>query len=358
MNRLFRHTVILILTGLFLTGCVYEDTVRDVSDYRADGEGLAIAFNDGFVDNPIRTKAVDLPLLSRHMKSMGVWGWQTTPAEAVECLFLNKEVTFNSSLGRWTYSPVKYWDNSSTYRFCAYAPHSSSAQGVTAEIDATTMRVSLTGVTLNGSNTIGTATGKAPANFADVEDIDWMLDRNVQSMAGIYHNEVSFNMQHILSKLCVRVLRSDAFLSESEMSITIDSITIGKFIRQGNFSASGSTDPATLATEWTLVDTLPRYTMCSAKNVSIPDTAVYVMESLLIPQAAQEDHIIQIRYKIGNPGGFINEFNATFRLDEKFDLFLPGRNYIITLLINPETITFDGGQSGWEDQSIYRKFIN
>ena len=358
MNRLFRHTAILILTGLFLTGCVYENTVRDVSDYRTDGEGLAIAFNDGFVDNPIRTKAVDLPLLSSHMNSMGVWGWQKTPAESVECLFLNKEVTFNSTLGRWTYSPVKYWDNSSTYKFCAYAPHASSAPGVTASIDESTMSISLTGVTLNGSNTISTATGKTPANFADVDDIDWMVDRGVQSMAGMYHNQVSFNMQHILSKLCVRVLRSDAFLSESEMNITIDSITIGKFVRQGNFQASSSTDPALLATEWTPVDTLPRYTMCSARNVSVPDTAVYVMESLLIPQPANENHIIQIRYKIGNPGGFINEFNATFRLDEKFDTFLPGHNYIITLLINPETITFDGGQSGWEDQTIIGKNIN
>lgn len=352
MNRLFRHTAMLILAGALLTGCVYDDTVRDVLDNNSGSESLAIAFNDGFIDNPVRTKAVDLPLLSHHMNTMGVWGWQSTPIETVECLFRNQEVTFNSSLGKWTYSPVKYWENNSTYKFCAYAPHANSVPGATATIDPATMRISISGVTLNGSNTLSTAAGETPANFAGVEDVDWMIDRNVQSMSGMQHNIVSFNMQHILSKLCIRVERSSAFLSESEVAVTIDSITIGNFIRQGDFTATSNSTPELQATEWTPVDTLPRYTMCSAKNVSVPDTAVYVMESLLIPQTANPGQIIQIRYKIGNPGGFINEFNATFRLDEKFDRFLPGCNYIITFKIGPDVITFDGGQSGWEDKRI------
>lgn len=357
MNRLFRHTAMLILAGALLTGCVYDDTVRDVLDNNSGSESLAIAFNDGFIDNPVRTKAVDLPLLSHHMNTMGVWGWQSTPIETVECLFRNQEVTFNSSLGKWTYSPVKYWENNSTYKFCAYAPHANSVPGATATIDPATMRISISGVTLNGSNTLSTAAGETPANFAGVEDVDWMIDRNVQSMSGMQHNIVSFNMQHILSKLCIRVERSSAFLSESEVAVTIDSITIGNFIRQGDFTATSNSTPELQATEWTPVDTLPRYTMCSAKNVSVPDTAVYVMESLLIPQTANPGQIIQIRYKIGNPGGFINEFNATFRLDEKFDRFLPGCNYIITFKIGPDVITFDGGQSGWEDKKT-SKYIN
>lgn len=349
MNRLFRHSAILILAGMFLTGCVYEDTVRDVREYRAGRDSLAIAFNDGFIDNPIRTKAVDLPLtpLSSHMSTMGVWGWQNTSIETVECLFLNKEVTFNSSLGKWTYSPVKYWDNNSTYRFCAYAPHAGSVPGVTASIDTTTMTISINGVTLNGSNTITAGVPETPANFADVEDIDWMIDRNIQTMAGINHNEVAFNMQHILSKICVRVMRGDTFLPDSVIGVTIDSISIGDFIRQGNFKASRSAISDSPAAEWTPVDTLPRYTMYSARNVSVPDSALYVMESLLIPQPVNPSHDINIWYRIGNPGGFINTFHYQFKLNERFDQFLPGYNYTITFVINPECITFDGGQSGW-----------
>lgn len=351
MNRLFRHIANLILAGAILTGCAYEDTVRSVREYRTGRDSLAIAFNDGFIENPVRTRAVDLPLtpLSSHMNTMGVWGWQTTSIEAVECLFLNKEVTFNGSLGKWTYSPVKYWDNNSTYRFCAYAPHDNSVPGVIASIDSTSLRISICGVTLNGSNTISKGVPELPGNFADVEDIDWMIDRNVQTMAGINHNEVAFNMQHILSKICVRVMRGDTFLPDSVMGVVIDSITIGDFIRQGDFIQSRKAAPEVLAKEWTPIDTMPRYTLCSARNVSVPDSALYVMESLLIPQPVNTTQEIDIWYRIGNPGGYINTFHNTFYLDEQFTQFLPGHNYILTFIVNPDCITFDGGQSGWND---------
>lgn len=354
MNRLFRHSAILLLAGMFLTGCAYEDTVRSVREYRTGRDSLAIAFNDGFIENPVRTRAVDLPLtpLSSHTSTMGVWGWQTTSIEAVECLFRNKEVTFNGSLGKWTYSPVKYWDNYSTYRFCAYAPHADSVPGVTASIDSTTMNISINGVTLNGSNTISKGVAELPANFANVDDIDWMIDRNIQTMAGINHNEVAFNMQHILSKICVRVMRGDTFLPDSVMGVVIDSITIGDFIRQGDFIQSRKAATEVLASEWTPIDTMPRYTLCSARNVSVPDSALYVMESLLIPQPVNTSHDINIWYRIGNPGGYINSFHYRFKLDEQFTQFLPGNSYILTFVVNPDCITFDGGQSGWNDITI------
>lgn len=354
MNRLFRHIATLILAGAILTGCAYEDTVRSVREYGTGRDSLAIAFNDGFIENPVRTRAVDLPLtpLSSHTSTMGVWGWQTTSIEAVECLFLNKEVTFNGSLGKWTYSPVKYWDNYSTYRFCAYAPHAASVPGVTASIDPTTMNISIHGVTLNGSNTISKGVAELPANFANVDDIDWMIDRNIQTMAGINHNEVAFNMQHILSKICVRVMRGNTFLPDSVMSVVIDSITIGDFIRQGDFIQSRKAATEVLATEWTPIDTMPRYTLCSARNVSVPDSALYVMESLLIPQPVNTSHDINIWYRIGNPGGYINSFHYRFKLDDKFTQFLPGNSYILTFVVNPDCITFDGGQSGWNDITI------
>ena len=349
MNRLFRHMAIMVLAGAtLLTGCAYDDTVRDMREHRSGSDSLAIEFNNGFIDNPVITRAVTL--LSDHSNTMGVWGWQTTPDGAVERLFLNQEVTFNRLQGKWNYSPVKYWESHSNYRFCAYAPHDGGVDG-TATIDPTTLAISIKGVTLNGCNTIDTAVVEAPANFSTVQDVDWMIDRSVQNIAGTYRNEVAFNMQHILSKLCVKVGRSSTFASDTVIRVVIDSIKIDDFISQGNFAANTTGTPLDIS-EWTLVDTLPRYSMRSTPELSIPDSAVYVIESLLLPHHTRTDQTIRIWYSIGNEGGYINRFRSTFRLSEIFSTFLPGRNYQITFTVGPDVVTFDSGVSGWENQNM------
>ena len=223
MNRLSRHIAKLILAGMILTvgGCAYDDTVRDLREQKADSESLAISFSNGIIDNPLPMLTRAVTMLSDHMETMGVWGWQTTSEGVTECLFLNQEVAFSASLAKWTYSPLKYWDTRSKYRFYAYAPHSGSVPGVTVAIDST-HAVSISGVTLTGCNTIDSGVPYPPANFSHVTDIDWMLDRTGQSMDGIYRNEVMFNMQHILSKICVRIRRSDTALPDSLLTISID----------------------------------------------------------------------------------------------------------------------------------------
>lgn len=361
MNRLFRHISQIVLSGLILTmtGCTYDDSVRELREQASGSERLAIAFSNGIIDNPVRiqTRAVTT-LLSDHSSSMGVWGWQTTPEGATECLFLNQEVTFSAPEAKWTYSPVKYWEAKSTYRFYAYAPHSRTVPAVTVSIDSATHALSLKGVTMQGSNTIDSGVPAPPANFNHVADVDWMIDRTGQSMAGIYRHEVMFNMQHILSKLCIRVRRSDTFMPDSMMAMTIDSIKIGNFISQGNFTQAMTDSLEALAAEWIPIDTLPRYTMTSAKNVSVPDSTVYVLESLLIPQHLDSSNYIRIWYSIGNEGCYINQMDNIFSLNQLFDAFKTGKNYVITVTIGPDPITFDGKVQDWEYHNETDKIIN
>ena len=352
MNRLSRHIAKLILAGMILTvgGCAYDDTVRDLREQKADSESLAISFSNGIIDNPLPMLTRAVTMLSDHMETMGVWGWQTTSEGVTECLFLNQEVAFSTSLAKWTYSPLKYWDTRSNYKFYAYAPHSGSVPGVTAAIDPATHAVSISGVTLTGCNTIDSGVPYPPANFGHVTDIDWMLDRSGQSMAGIYRNEVMFNMQHILSKICVRVRRSDTALPDSLLTISIDSLEIGNFISQGDYvQAIDYSNPA-MVTEWTPVDTLPRYTVTSAKYVSVPDSAVYTLESLLIPQPVGTDQYIRVWYNIGSKGGFMNHMDNVFSLSGLFGRFEPGKSYVITVIIGPEPIRFDAGVVEWDNQ--------
>ena len=349
MNRLFKHIANLVLTGFFLTvtGCAYDESVRDLREQTTVNPSLAISFSNGIIDNPVRIRTRAVTLLSDHTESMGVWGWQTTPEGVTERLFINQNVTFSAPEAKWTYNPVKYWDSKSTYRFYAYAPHSGSVPGVTATINPTTHALSLTGVTLQGSNTIDSGVPAPPANFGRVADTDWMLDRTGQSMAGIYRAEVTFNMQHILSKISVRVRRSASFLPDSIIAMTIDSLQIGRFISQGDFTQATDDSPESLAAEWNPVDTLPRYTVTSAKQVSVPDSTVYVLESLIIPQRITSGQFIRVWYSIGNAGGYINRMDNMFSLTGLFQSFEAGKNYVITVTIGPDPIQFDGGVQDW-----------
>ena len=352
MNRLFKHIAKLLLAGIILTvaGCAYDDTVRELREQPTDSEGLAIEFSNGIIDNPvIHTRAVTL--LSEHTNSMGVWGWQTTPQGVTECLFLNQDVAFSAPQAKWTYTPVKFWETHSSYRFYAYAPHTDSVSGVTATIDNTTHAISLIGVTLQGDNTIDSGVPEPPANFSRVTDTDWMIDRTGQSMAGIYRNEVVFNMQHILSKLCIRVRRSATFLPDSVVSMTIDSIKLGSFVCQGDFVQTLEDTPEALEAEWTPIDTLPRYGLTSAKHVSVPDSTVYLLESLLIPQRVENSQYIRVWYSIGNAGGFINRMNYRCSLKSLIGRFEAGKNYVITVTIGPDPIKFDAGVQEWSSHN-------
>lgn len=341
----------LMLTGIILTvgGCAYDDTVRQLHQPSQDKENLTINFSNGIIDNPVRIHTRAVTLLSDHMESMGVWGWQTTQEGVTERLFQNQNVTFSTSQAKWTYSPLKYWELQSSYKFYAYAPHSGSVPGVTASIDSVTRSISITGVTLTGSNAIDSGVPNPPSNFSQVTDTDWMLDRTGQSMAGIYRNEVIFNMQHILSKICIRVCRSSTFDPDSVISISIDSLKIGNFVSQGNFAQATDDSNHSLAAEWTPVDTMPRYSITSAKHVSIPDSTVYLLESLLIPQLVSSDQYIRVWYHIGNPGGFINHMDNIFSLNGLFGRFESGKNYVITVIIGPDPIRFDAGVQDWNN---------
>lgn len=358
MARLVKHTATIVLAGALLTGCAYDEAARSLRERKTDSESLAIVFDNGLIDRPVTTKAVSM--LSDHMNTMGVWGWQNSPEGGMECLFNNQEVTFNATLGKWIYTPVRYWELHSTYKFFAYAPHSGSEPGTKVVIDTTTHAISLKGVTLQGSNTITDGTPQLPARFKQVADADWMIDRTGQSMTGMAHQEVTFNMQHLLSKICVRMTRGDSFPPDSVISLTLDSLTMEGFISQGDFVQDQSFSPGITASEWTPVDTMPRYTIKSARNVSIPDSALYVLESLLIPQDVDTTHYVHIWYTIGHKNGHHDRYDHRFRLNGLFSQFDTGCNYILTAIIGTgvEPITFNSLVSVWGNHDTYLQINN
>ncbi len=353
MNRRVIHTA-MILAGLLLTGCQYNYMLQDMREHSTGADSLAITFQNGVIENS--TKAVSL--LSDHTNTMGVWGWQTTPTGIVERTFLNQKVAFNSQLSKWEYSPLKYWDTESSYQFSAYAPHSSADSDVEVSIDNTTHSISIKGITLNGDNTLNEAMAQVPGCFNNVEDIDWMVDRNGQSLQGWYRDDVTFNMQHILSKICVGIRKNPAFTDN--VIISLDSVQIDGFIRQANFTA----DKSKFGNEWVTVDTLPRYSMTSVSVPVVTDSTLWALESLVIPQETDSKSNLNVWYTLSAAdGSYVNHFVRTYtfrNIDIKNNTFYTlnsGCNYMITLVIAPDVITFDSGVDGWTNINSKSQYI-
>lgn len=342
MNKLIGHIALLALTGSILAGCGKNELISPEYTGGHKADSVEIRFDNGYIDNPVNTRGTTL--LSDHMHTMGVWAWYTTNQDPEDCLFLNQCVTFDTNINKWSYSPKKYWSNRSSYIFNAYAPHSTEANGQTVTIDRATRHFSISSVTLKGDNTmIGLRMANPLGHFNNVDDIDWMIDRIGQDISGAYGNEVSFNMQHILAKLCV-IADLD---NDQGISVTIDSLEIGEFISRGDF-----TQTSDKTGEWVLDTERKHYTIKSENNLQITSQQC-IVESLIFPQITGADQALCVHYTIGDN----SHFTAEFKLNEIFSSFRTGNNYLIYLTMGPKVIRFDGGVSEWSDNEVHH-YIN
>lgn len=358
----YRHNIIklICLTALLTAaGCQSEMLVDYQEQTQTQNSGKAIDFVGGFIDNMFRTRATTM--LSQHSATMGVWGWQTTLEDGEVKLFDNQNVYYSDELQDWTYSPKKYWASDSEYRFYAYAPHSTSVEDAVVSIDPESGKFSIEGVTLEGSNLQQeNPSAKTSGIFADVTDVDWMIDRVglTELKGGTSGNRVTFNMQHILAKLNVLVRLNSALADDERITVTLDSLKIGSFIGNGTFvqKYDRTPDPTDADNypeqEWTSDLTKPAYLISSAEDVEIDGKGVYVIESLVIPQQTSSDSKIRVYYTISTTDGHAERYYEVFSLDEAFTGFATGHNYTLTLTIAPDYITFDAGSDSWDENNV------
>lgn len=365
--RLIRHTVMTLFWAgaLLLTACQYESVITDLRDAERNADSLVIGFSNGVIDNPVSTRAVTL--LSDHFNTMGVWGWQTTSDGLFGCLFRNQEVTFNASLDSWTYSPEKYWEKGSSYQFYAYAPHVSSVADAVVTINEETGRISITGVTLSGCNTMSTEAQPLPyGNFSSVSDIDWMIDRAGKAIPKeqIY-SKVTFNMQHLLSKFNVMIKAIGALAADGTGTYAIlDSMSIGSFVSKADFTQLLDHSPVPgntvdeAAIEWKLDTLSQRYTLQSTRNVTVSATGSCIIESLLLPQNVNDSQEVTIHYTLHTSTGRAEKFMCKFNLIDAFDKFKTAHNYTLIINIGPDVITFDSGAVEWDNDNNGFGWIN
>lgn len=343
----------------FIAACSGEQTIPEEQEVQ-----IPIGFENGLIDNATRA----VTALSDHTTTMGVWGWRSDSQITDEPLFLNHLVSYDTPAQAWTYSPLKYWEMHSTYRFYAYAPHSTTTSPATVAIDDATGLFTINGVTLSGSN-IRTQASAAPSSslvdtFDGLDDIDWMVDRQGRIAKGSTHMTVQFVMQHILSKLNIRVRANSALVNDASItSLVVDSITIDNFAAKGDFAQqldhtpniANATDMA--ATEWTLDNTAAPIKLVSAKNVATTADWTYTLESLVLPQDVLATQEVRVRYTMTFSDNRVEHYLYTMPLTEAFGpatpadgQFVSGNCYTLSFFIGPDVIRFDSGVANWDNQ--------
>lgn len=349
------------LMMLLLSGCQDGEVLIDDDDIMPVAS--AIDFDNGFVDCGVVTRASSV--LSDYSSTMGVWGWRSDNTTTDEALFLNHLVSYDAPAQAWTYSPLKYWEMHSTYRFYAYAPHSTAANATVA-IDSATGRLTINDVTLVGSNIRSQATA-APSSslintFAGLADTDWMIDRKGRTAKGSTHMTVQFVMQHILSKLNVRVRTTAALLADPGLSsLVVDSITIDNLAAKGSFVQQLDHTPVIdnaadmSVPEWTLDATAAPIALVSAKTVAPVAEWTYTLESLALPQAVLDTQSVTLRYTMTFTDGRVEHYIFNTTLADAFGPyteaqgeFVSGNSYTLSFTIGPDVIRFDGGVNDWD----------
>ena len=360
--------------ALMLGSCQHDDVLVD-DPFVSENDNYAIGFDNTFIDHAFATRTGASVALSDYVTTMGVWGWRSDNTITDQAQFDDHLVTYNSETAKWQYSPLRYWEPNSTYRFYAYAPHQSEASDdVAVTIDSSTGHISIDGVVLTGTNIQNTPTTAQQYVFsAAAGDIDWMIARaGKTNLSGRLRQTVEFTMQHILSKMNAAVRINDVLAADNDLTaVVVNSLTIGSFVAEGNFTQTlDHTPDATLAAdraagEWTLTGE-PALTLSSAEDAVVRqlsddpeeeitgNTYLYIMESLVLPQDVTDTQTLKLCYTLTFSDGRSERYTHVMPLADAFGpekdaggQFLSGYSYTLYFTIGPDVITFDSHVDDW-----------
>lgn len=267
-------------------------------------------------------------------KAFGVWGYSTYNG-AETTVFSNQAVTYNGTSSKWEYSPLKFWDKESSYKFYAYYPYQNTAgtPNFGVAINATTKAISITDFTVN------------PTDYTDL-----MVANEIIRAANATGN-VQFNFNHILSNINLAFKKGTKIASSK---LTLKSVKLYGMNNKGSFVQTNS---SALAGTWT---TLEQVTLASATEFAsasgdvVTSSPTTYADKLLIPQSTTSLNLY-VKYAIGDNEDQV--FERTLALDNTTNTANPDawdQNQKITynFTIDADVIAFDDPTvSDWNPQT-------
>lgn len=216
-------------------------------------------------------------------KAFGVWGYSTFDDQTTD-VFINQEV--KRTAGKWVYTPLKFWDTSSSYEFHAYYPYQTS--GVTIATDDATKNkyITITDFTV------------APlvANHVDV-----MIATKVTRAAEQPIENVTFNFNHLLSNINLSFKKDENI---KDVKVTLESVKIYGMSKKGKFvqSLTSHSGVWTVTSDYVGADDADLEDLAN-NNVLTTDaaTSAKFSDMLFIPQNTNTLKV-DVKYTLGEDG--------------------------------------------------------
>lgn len=240
-------------------------------------------------------------------------------------LFRGQSVTCNAA-GEWSYTPARYWEQSSTYDFYAIYPYSA----VNNSFDFATRNFSIQEYSVSNEK-------------AEQQDI-MIAARKIGHKPG---NLVSFEFNHILSNVGFYIRTSPSFDATGIESVEVLDFDVTGLYSTGSFAQTGwngnTFDGTWTANESSTYD-LPRV---QGVNYTIGATKPQVLagDLLLLPQTINPEAELSIKFKLVYSDGTESKYERTVKL-----------NTIVGQRVSDPTQS--GEIAAWEPNLLYNYIIS
>ena len=233
-------------------------------------------------------------------------------------LFTAQTVSYDGK--NWKYSPVKYWDEKSTYDFYAIYP---------ADVNHTFSAV----------DRLYTVTDFTVAN--DPKDqVDVMIAQQKSDVEPF--NTVDYNFNHILSNVNFYMKAANELNMYKIKSIEIMSFDIQGLKSKGSFTQTGWDVNNVVVGSWT-VDDASVYDFPEAKGQTTTTSLVTLSsDMLMMPQDIDDDAVVDVTYRLN----YLDGSSASFTRSAKFANVVGKKN-------KTEDVTI----AKWESKNRYNYFL-
>ena len=236
-----------IVAIALLTGCMHDETLSPIPEMEEQTIGFATGTNAvtrGEEKGADNSSANEKYGLKNYHDNFSVWGYKFANS-SFWTVFEKQLVTWDGSV--WDYTPHRYWDKTvKYYNFYACAPADGwtvSNSEVTSMKEETRLMFSYTGYTADGkslpqSTTNPTSSEKSlfgtdiSENNADLMIAHDALRQNENRL----NNAVSFEFDHILSRLNIALKKSDELKSAEGVVVKLTELKIVNLMNKGNFN--------------------------------------------------------------------------------------------------------------------------
>ena len=298
--------------------------------------------------------------LETHHTNFFVWGYKNT---ATDYVFDEVKVSYGTG---WSYyqagiQDLVYWDKAAAkYEFYAAAPATESFWTLNEKTaDQADDYFTTIPFTVAPHNATDALDANPTLSFKDVANATDLMIANKEPNTTI-SGSVELDFMHILSRLNITVK------TDLTNPVVLKSLTVGKLASTGSFNES-NVDDVTLAAgtddRWAPVSNEVTYTALVDQTIS--DDAQYVLEALVMPQAAAYEDIEITETTFGAPYITIvytisgEKFTASYNLAAAFGLssgtlaFNEGWQNTLNIKICANEISFTGLVAKWKDTDTY-----